>query len=315
MGTPGWIKILITEIDLDADLVNRIREKGLVYYCLLQLFRALFLVVYSLMIPKFQYILLTSLLITVPLNSITIFLSKYNFKRAARIYLLINFLMFAGFLFSARMTETISSVMIINFFSLAILALVAINGVWASVVLILGLLTLAVDYLIYFNGDFGLTITNSGNEVHGTVMNGFNITCIFAYFIFFVNSFVHYYKLYKHELALRTYLSRQLTSNYRDLVQKKAELEEHMKALETATTRFKKYSWMNSNTMRRPLEKIKRLAELYELRDKKETLHDQILEATVELDKVVREMNGLLEAVPKAKMLTRPLHPEPAQRR
>jgi light-regulated signal transduction histidine kinase (bacteriophytochrome) len=98
-------------------------------------------------------------------------------------------------------------------------------------------------------------------------------------------------------------------------VQKKAELEEHMKALETATTRFKKYSWMNSNTMRRPLEKIKRLAELYELRDKKETLHDQILEATVELDKVVREMNGLLEAVPKAKMLTRPLHPEPAQRR
>jgi hypothetical protein len=72
---------------------------------------------------------------------------------------------------------------------------------------------------------------------------------------------------------------------------------------------------MNSNTMRRPLEKIKRLAELYELRDKKETLHDQILEATVELDKVVREMNGLLEAVPKAKMLTRPLHPEPAQRR
>lgn len=305
MVTPGWIKVLIADIDLNADLVNRIRQKGLVYYCLLQLLRALFLVVYSFLIPQFQFVLLGSLLITIPLNSITIFLSKYNYRGAAKIYVVINFLLFTGFLFSVKMTETISSVMIINFFSLAILTLVAINGVWASLVLILGLSALAIDYLIYFNGDAGFSITNQGNEFHGTVMNAFNITCIFAYFIFFVNSFVDYYKLYMRELALRIYLSRQLTSNYRDLVQKKAELEEHMKALENATTRFKRYSWMNSNTMRRPLEKIRQLVELYELRDKKESLHDQILEATVELDRVVREMNGLLDAVPKAKVLTR----------
>jgi hypothetical protein len=103
------------------------------------------------------------------------------------------------------------------------LALVAINGIWATMGVILGLSTLAIDYLIYFNGDFGLTITNSGNEFHGTVMNGFNITCIFVYFVFllirlltimFINMSWHF----GHTLAGNSH-------PYRNLVQKKAELK------------------------------------------------------------------------------------------
>jgi signal transduction histidine kinase len=279
------------------DRIEEIRHSGLVYYCFYHIVYSLFLLGYGIIVPEYMSTFTTLIVVTLPLNILTIYYSRHNYCLAGKIYVCISFILMVSYLFMRVQTEALSSIAVVQFFAIAIVALIVIDTIWSVSLFGLGIISLIVDYVIFYNGDFGQDVPTVHN-FDSTLLNSLNIACMFGYFVFFVKAFVEYYKLYTNELKLRTDLNNKLQRTNENLYTLNHELEEHVSALEEANSRFNRYSWMNSHTLRAPIARILGLIAVSKFPDEidnRSFINEKILEATVELDKVVKEMNGLLE--------------------
>jgi hypothetical protein len=291
------IGVVVKNFINHKDRIDEIRHSGLVYYCCYHMVYSLFLIGYGIVVPEYMSTFSTSIVVTIPLNILTIYYSRRNYRFAGKIYVCISFILMVSYLFMRIQTEALSSIAVVQFFAIAIVALIVIDTTWSVSLFGLGIISLILDYVIFYNGDFGKDFPTVHN-FDSTLLNSLNIACMFGYFVFFVKSFVEYYKLYTNELRLRTDLNYKLQRTNENLYTLNHELEEHVSALEEANSRFNRYSWMNSHTLRAPIARILGLIAVSKFPDEidnRSFINEKILEATVELDKVVKEMNGLLE--------------------
>jgi signal transduction histidine kinase len=292
----GWLKTLVDKIITHDSRVDQIRHSGLLFYCFYQIAYVFFLLVYSAIVPQYSHSFLGIFCVAVPINLATVYFSTRNFTLAGKVYLAINFLMTCSYLFLLRYTEALSNIAVVNFFSISIVALIVINSRWAVTFFLLGFTALVLDYSIYFKGDFG---GSSGmvNVYDAVVLTGLNVACVFIYFVYILDSFIEYYKLYTRELGLRVVLNSKLVRSNESLNALNGELEKHVAALQEANERFEHYSWINSHNLRAPVARIMGLIAVRRLSgggEHHDFIEDKILEAAEELDHVVSEMNSLL---------------------
>lgn len=301
------LKSLVHRIVRHESRIDQIRHSGLLFYCFYQIAYVIFLLLYSAIVPQYFNSFFAALCVAIPLNLATIYFSTKNFTIAGKVYLLINFVLMCSYLLFLRHTEALTNIAIINFFSISIVALVVINSRWAITMFILGLAALVTDYLIYFNGDFG-RVSAMVNVYDSVILTALNIGCIFTYFVYILDSFVEYYKLYTRELRLRAVLNAKLVRTNESLSTLNGELEQHVAALQEANRRFEKYSWINSHNLRAPVARIMGLIAVRRLPDGSEHhdfINEKILEAAEELDGIVSEMNSLLQEPGTAKVMHR----------
>jgi signal transduction histidine kinase len=282
------LKILLNRIISHESRIDQIRHSGLLFYCSYQIAYAFFLLAYSTIVPQYLNSFVSIFCVAVPINLGTVYFSTRNYKVAGKVYLAINFLMTCSYLFLLRYTEALSNIAIVNFFSIAIVALIVINSRWAVTFFLLGFMALVLDYSIYFKGDFG-GASAMVNVYDSLILTTLNIACVFIYFIYILDSFIEYHKLYTRELQMRAVLNESLNVL-------NGELENHMSALQEANKRFEQYSWINSHNLRAPVARIMGLIAVRRLSTggDQDFIEEKILEAAEELDDVVSEMNSLL---------------------
>lgn len=293
------LKIFVVDITRHDDKIDSIKHGSLIYYCIYQLVYGVFLLIYGIIFPYYFKILLSSFLFTFPLNILTIYLSKKNYHLVGRVYLVVSFVLASAYLFTYKYSEPTNNISTIQFLIIAILALIVDGYSLGIFLFFMGLVSLVVDNLLYHFGDIGLPLTLY-NSFDSLVLNGISITCMFGFIIYFINSFNNYYKKYSDELKKTISLNEELVFTNKNLSQLNCELEENIATIEEANNRFEKFAWLNSHDLRGPVARILGLIYVSKLESsdiKTDFYHDKIYEETQNLDKIIKEMNGLLSEI------------------
>jgi signal transduction histidine kinase len=183
----------------------------------------------------------------------------------------------------------------------AVIAVFVIQIRWGVVLMLAGFVALYIDYLIYLFGDFGFDLIPV-NIYDSFAINLFYVGFTFTFIAFTAYSFKKYFYLYTHELRKKNLLNEELIANNQELNKLYQALENYTEALEESSKRLEEYAWMNAHKVRAPLARIQGLLLIIHLQkqtDDRVEIDVKLNEAALELDGIVREMNELLEVLPK----------------
>jgi len=296
-----WSKIFDKLLVNHPDKLDEIRHAGLVYYCLFQLVFAVFLQVFAFIRPQYFYIFTSWVILIIPAMAVTIYFAKINYRLTAKIFILVTFSFQCIYLFSIRLLEAVNIISLTFYLMTAVIAVFVIQIRWGIVLMLAGFVALYIDYLIYLFGDFGFDLIPV-NIYDSFAINLFYVGFTFTFIAFTAYSFKKYFYLYNHELRKKNLLNEELIANNQELNKLYQALENYTEALEESSKRLEEYAWMNAHKVRAPLARIQGLLLIIHLQkqtDERIDIDAKLNEAALELDSIVREMNELLEVLPK----------------
>lgn len=275
-----------------------VRHKAFVFYCLIRILYSSSCFFIAIGDSRNLDIFLPSFILSLVVNPLAIFFSRYNFKNTCFVYLSFSMVTLTYYLFKFNtnmITHTVTPMIYMTIAIVATLVLGRTSGMvffgTSAVVIIVSLspiITTVMDRLP--------APSLSTQDV--MVMNGIYLTYTFFFISYATSQFLKYHRYYTQQSNKTLEVNALLMDSNKSLSCLNYELEENIKALEGANHKLLQYAWVNNHEVRAPLATLMGLTYVLEsnmdnVEERSKTI-EYIKKTSSELDEIVKRLNTIL---------------------